>query len=195
MLVFFFLHGQNLVELKTKDFVSIQTKDKQNFFWYTKRQEKKNKKKENKKEKKRVRETCGIKKDRSQKKVARGRAGPTLYINNHNDKEDICILKWKAQNYCKEKRKKKNLRFTTSWKSVHVSCSEFLIFNVYAPEKKVKNKKKLQTCKKVIYIYTVTHMVKFKSPPCDQLHTYGSNKIMIIKYETLERRNKKSGKK
>ena len=29
----------------------------------------------------------------------------------------------------------------------------------------------------------------------DQLHTYGSNKIMIIKYERLERRNKKKWKK
>ena len=38
-------------------------------------------------------------------------------------------------------------------------------------------------------------MVKFKSPPCDQLDTYGSNKIMIIKYERLERRNKKKWKK
>ena len=134
---FVFLHAQNSIELKTKDFVSIQTKDKQNFFWYTKRQEKKNKKKENKKEKKRVRETCGIKKDRSQKKVARGRAGPTLYINNHNDKEDICIIKMKSTKLLQRKKgRKKNLRFTTSWKSVHVSCSEFLIFNVYAPEKK-----------------------------------------------------------
>jgi len=29
---YFFLHAQNSIELKTEDFVSIQTKDKQNFF-------------------------------------------------------------------------------------------------------------------------------------------------------------------
>lgn len=104
-------------------------------------------------------------------------------------------IKMKSTKLLQRKKEEKSLRFTTSWKSVHVSCSEFLIFNVYAPEKKVKNKKNYKLAKRS-YIYTVTHMVKFKSPPCDQLHTYGSNKIMIIKYERLEKGGiKKSGKK
>ena len=68
---------------------------------------KKARKKTRKQEKKERERDMWNKKDRSQKKVARGRAGPTLYINNHNDKEDICIIKMKSTKLLQEKRKKK----------------------------------------------------------------------------------------